>query len=89
MGCDRATLNYQVERYVPTDIFFAPGNINLAIMARLIFWSGFVVLIMEPSEGGCCVWVGRCSKIPEYQVRNNGAPDISRRVSVTVATLIF
>ena len=41
MGCDRATLNYQVERYVPTDIFFAPGNINLAIMARLIFWSGF------------------------------------------------
>lgn len=41
MGCDRATLNYQVERYIPTDIFFAPGNINLAIMARLIFWSGF------------------------------------------------
>jgi hypothetical protein len=41
MGRDRATLNYQVERYVPSDIFSASGNINLDIMPRLIFWSGF------------------------------------------------
>ena len=41
MGRDRATLNYQLERYVLSDIFSASGNISLAIMARLIFWSGF------------------------------------------------
>ena len=32
MGRDRATLNYQMERYVPSDNFSASGNINLDIM---------------------------------------------------------
>lgn len=41
MGRDRATLNYQVERYVPSDIFSASGNINPGMMHGLIFWSDF------------------------------------------------
>ncbi len=56
MGRDRATLNYQMERYVPSDNFSASGNINLDIMPRLIFWSGFGRLDYETVyEDGCCV----------------------------------
>ena len=56
MGRDRATLNYQMERYVPSDIFSASGNINLDLMPRLIFWSGFGRLDCETVyEDGCCV----------------------------------
>lgn len=55
MGRDRATLNYQVERYVPSDIFSASGNINLDIMPRLIFWSGSGRLDETVYEDGCCV----------------------------------
>ena len=56
MGRDRATLNYQTERYVPSDNFSASGNINLDIMPRLIFWSGFGRFDCETVyEDGCCV----------------------------------
>jgi hypothetical protein len=56
MGCDRATLNYQLERYVPTDNFSASGNINLDIMPRLIFWFGSGRLDCETVyKDECCV----------------------------------